>query len=213
MDINANNDTMAGEAHLPVETHPWAPFIPEHARILIMGTFPPRPHRWRMNFYYPNPTNDFWRMMGIIFYGDALALYDQERKMFRLDMIKALLEKEGIAMHDTGYRVKRLKGNASDKFLEIIEPVDLERLLAEMPECTTVATTGEKAARVIAELTGTDVPRTGAYVDTVYKPLHRRLRIWRMPSTSRAYPLPVTEKAALYSRLFLEAGVEPGDVK
>lgn len=190
------------EPQLPLERHPWAPFIPDHAKILIMGTFPPKPNRWRMNFYYPNPTNDFWRIMGIIFYGDPLALYDSDRKEFDLAEIKVLLRREGIAMNDTGHKVRRLRDNASDKFLEIVEPVDLERLLRSMPECGVVVTTGEKAASVVAALTDTKVPRTGEYVDTVYQPLGRKLRIWRMPSTSRAYPLPLQQKASFYARLF-----------
>ncbi|MDE6086436.1 MAG: uracil-DNA glycosylase family protein, partial [Muribaculaceae bacterium] len=59
-----------------LETHPWPPFIPDHAKILIMGTFPPQPKRWSMDFYYPNRTNDFWFMMGLIFMDDKDALYD-----------------------------------------------------------------------------------------------------------------------------------------
>ncbi len=113
-----------------------------------------------------------------------------------------LLRREGIAMSDTGHKVRRLRDNASDKFLEIVEPVDLDGLLRSMPGCHVVVTTGEKAAAVIANLTGTGIPRTGEYVDTVYEPLGRELRIWRMPSTSRAYPLPVQQKAAFYSRMF-----------
>jgi len=201
--VNGSENGGAGiGGDLPVERHPWVPFIPEHAKLLIMGTFPPKPNRWRMDFYYPNPTNDFWRVMGLIFYGDAKALYNSEKREFDLGKIKALLCKEGIAMSDTGYRVKRLRDNASDKFLEIVEPVDLEALLRSMPECSSVVSTGEKAATVIASLTGTSVPRTGGYVDTYYAPLQRGLRIWRMPSTSRAYPLPVERKAAFYQRIF-----------
>lgn len=187
---------------LPLERHPWAPFVPDNAKILIMGTFPPKPNRWRMNFYYPNPTNDFWRIMGQIFYGDPLALYDSEKKEFDLSEIKVLLRREGIAMSDTGHKVRRLRDNASDKFLEIVEPVNLHGLLEDMPGCSVVATTGEKAASVVAGITDTVVPKTGEYVDTIYKPLNRPLRIWRMPSTSRAYPLPLLEKAAMYQRLF-----------
>ena len=46
-----------------IYSHPWEPFVPAGARILVMGTFPPGDHRWAMDFYYPNPTNDFWKMM------------------------------------------------------------------------------------------------------------------------------------------------------
>lgn len=185
-----------------IETHPWEPFIPDNARVLLMGTFPPGEHRWSMDFYYPNRTNDFWYMMGLMFFNDRYALYDKEKRLFRLDDIKQLLTEKGIAMNDTCHKIRRLKGNASDKFLEVIEPVNLAALLSEMPLCRDVATTGEKAATVLADLTGTDVPAKGSYVTSP-----DGLRLWRMPSTSRAYPLPLEQKAQYYSALFRTAGI------
>lgn len=183
-----------------IETHPWPPFVPPSAKVLIMGTFPPGPHRWSMDFFYPNRTNDFWFMMGLLFFGDKDALYDRPARQYRLDRIKALLTEKGIAMCDTGYKIRRLKGNASDKYLEIVEPVHLDELLGMMPGCTDIATTGEKAAAVMAELTGTEAPKMGQYVTTP-----AGLRVWRMPSTSRAYPLALEKKAEYYSRLFQSA--------
>lgn len=185
-----------------IETHPWEPFVPANAKVLIMGTFPPQPKRWAMDFYYPNRTNDFWPMMGLIFFGDREALIDRANRTFRLERIKGLLEDKGIAMSDTGRRVRRLKGNASDKFLEIVEPVRLEELLARMPQCKTLATTGEKAAGVIASLTSTEVPAMGKSVES-----DSGLTIWRMPSTSRAYPLALEKKAAYYAALFKSVGI------
>lgn len=185
-----------------VETHPWEPFIPDGAQLLIMGTFPPGAHRWSMDFYYPNPTNDFWFMMGLIFFGDKDALYDRPNRTFRQEKIKQLLTAKGIAMSDTGRRVRRLKGNASDKFLEIVEPVDLDALLGHMPDCRAIATTGEKAADVIARLTATEPPRMGC---SVAGP--RGMEIWRMPSTSRAYPLALEKKAEFYKQLFRSVGI------
>lgn len=185
-----------------LETHPFPPYIPEEARILIMGTFPPQPKRWAMNFYYPNRTNDFWFMMGLIFFGDKDALYDRDNKEFRLDKIKGLLNEKGIALNDTGFRIRRLTGNASDKFLEIVEPVNLQGLLDRMPLCHTLATTGEKAADVLASLTGTRAPAMGGMVTS-----SSGLDIWRMPSTSRAYPLKLERKAAYYEEMFRHAGI------
>ncbi|MDE6853824.1 MAG: uracil-DNA glycosylase family protein [Muribaculaceae bacterium] len=187
-----------------IETHPWPPFIPEGARVLIMGTYPPGSHRWSMDFFYPNRTNDFWYMMGLIFMGDRTALTDASNKSFRLDEIKRLLTERGIALGDTGYRIHRQKGNASDKYLEIIEPIDLTSTLRLMPECHTLATTGEKAAGVIAELTGSGIPRMGQHVETSFG--GRGLTVWRMPSTSRAYPLPLASKAEYYTQLFKSVG-------
>lgn len=185
-----------------IETHPWQPFVPDGAKVLIMGTFPPGSHRWSMDFFYPNRTNDFWFMMGLLFFGDKDALYDREARSFRLDEIKKLLTDKGIAMSDTGHKVCRLKGNASDKFLEIVEPVNFAALRARMPLCTDVATTGEKATNVLASLTGTEVPGMGESVTT-----SDGLRLWRMPSTSRAYPLALEKKAAYYRRLFQSAAI------
>lgn len=185
-----------------LETHPFPPYIPEKARILIMGTFPPQPKRWAMNFYYPNRTNDFWFMMGLMFFGDKDALYDRDNKEFRLDKIKGLLDEKGIALNDTGFRIRRLAGNASDKFLEIVEPVNLQGLLDRMPLCHTLATTGEKAADVLASLTGTRTPAMGGMVTS-----SSGLDIWRMPSTSRAYPLKLEKKAAYYEEMFRHAGI------
>ena len=198
MDIVDNN------ADLPIESHPWPPFVPKGARVLIMGTFPPGSHRWSMDFYYPNPTNDFWRIAGLLFLGDPGALYDPATRSFRLNDIKQLMTEHHIALHDTCRRIRRLQGNASDKFLEVVEPVDLEQLLHKMPECCDIATTGEKAAGIVASLTDSVLPRMGEYVRG--QACGREVRIWRMPSTSRAYPLRLERKAEYYRRLWLECG-------
>ena len=36
------------------ERHPLQPFLPDGARILMLGSFPPKRERWSMEFYYPN---------------------------------------------------------------------------------------------------------------------------------------------------------------
>ena len=188
--------------NIELESHPWPPFIPANARVLVMGTFPPQPKRWSMDFYYPNRTNDFWPMMGLIFYGDKDALRKEGGRDFDVEAIKRLLNERGIALNDTGRKVRRLKGNASDKFLEIVEPVPLYDLLTLMPQCKTIATTGEKAAGVVADLTGTVLPKMGQHVVSA-----DGLDIWRMPSTSRAFPMKLVAKAEYYAALFRAAGI------
>lgn len=190
-----------------MERHPFPPFCPPDARVLLMGTFPPQPHRWAMNFYYPNRTNDFWRVMGIIFFDDPLRFYTADRKGFLEADIRAFLIEKGIALHDTGAAIRRLRDNASDKFLEIVEPVDLGALLDRMPGCHYIGTTGEKAAGVIAGLTATPVPRIGEIVDSEVNPYGRPLHISRLPSTSRAYPLSPEKKAAAYRSFLHAAGI------
>lgn len=141
-------------------------------------------------------------MMGLIFCGDRRALYAENGKDFDLTAIKQLLDEYGIALNDTGRKIRRLMNNASDKFLDIVEPVPLFELLKEMPECHTVGTTGEKAAQVIADLTNSEPPKMGECIVT-----SGGLHHWRMPSTSRAYPLALEKKAAYYETMFRDAGL------
>lgn len=183
-----------------IERHPWPPYVPDGARYLFLGTFPPKPERWSMPFFYPNRINDFWRVMGIIFMNDRDALWDSAARRFDLDAIKSLLDKEGIALWDTAMAVRRLRDNASDKFLEIVEPVDLAALLDSHPSINQVIATGEKAASVVAAQAGVDVP-------VIRQPVEcsiggHSFRLWRMPSTSRAYPLPLEKKADAYRVIF-----------
>lgn len=198
-----------GEDNIPVECHPWQPFIPDNARVLLMGTFPPAPERWTMPFYYPNRNNDFWRVIGLLFYDRPLHFYNEAEKTFNLEEIVRFLTERGIALSDTGRKVKRLRGNASDAFLQILEAADLAALLPLMPHCGDVAATGTLAAEVIASLTDTRVPPLGNCVTAsrLSAAGGRDVRLWRMPSTSRAYPLPLAAKAESYARLFSSAGI------
>ena len=185
---------------LNIERHPWPPYVPDGARYLFLGTFPPKPERWSMPFFYPNRINDFWRVMGVIFMNDRDALWDSEARRFDLDAIKSLLDKEGIALWDTAMAVRRLRDNASDKFLEIVEPIDLAALLDTHPSITQVIATGEKAASVVAAQAGVDVPAIKVPVECCIG--GHPVRLWRMPSTSRAYPLSLEKKAEAYRVVF-----------
>lgn len=192
---------------LPTEVHPFPPFTPEGATVLIMGTFPPKPNRWSMEFYYPNPINDFWRIMGLIFLNDKDALWLPSEKKFDEQAIRALMTEHHIALNDTGHLIRRLKDNASDKFLEIIEPVPLASLLEQMPKCQYLATTGEKAADTLALITDSIAPKMGQWCDAMYHNPDRMFHISRLPSTSRAYPMKLEQKAEYYRQFLHKAGV------
>lgn len=209
MNINtafANTDQAQQQ---PVETHPWPPFIPENARVLFLGTFPPAPSRWCMPFYYPNRINDFWRITGLAFYEDREHFYDAVNRTFRLKEITDFCTERGIAFCDTGHKVRRLRGNAADAFLEIVEPVDLKALLALMPDCRALATTGTLASQVLAGLTDSKIPKIGESVEApgLVNAHGSPIAIWRLPSTSRAYPLPIEKKTEQYIKLYRSIGL------
>ena len=72
-----------------VEYHPLVPFLPEQAKVLFLGSFPPQRKRWCMDFYYPNFINDHWRIEGAIFFGNRNHFVDEKAKQFKLDEILA----------------------------------------------------------------------------------------------------------------------------
>ena len=188
-----------------VERHPFEPFLPEGAKVLMLGSFPPQPKRWSMEFYYPNFINDFWRIIGILFFDDRDRFVDIHAKKFKLQEIKEFCSEKGIAMFDTATAVRRLKDNASDKFLEVVEPTDIPALLRRIPLCEAVVVTGEKAAQTLCEAFGTEAPAVGDYSEFSFE--GRNMRLYRMPSTSRAYPLPIQKKADAYRRLFEDLNI------
>ncbi|NLZ19221.1 MAG: uracil-DNA glycosylase family protein [Bacteroidales bacterium] len=197
---------------MTTEQHPFEPFLPEGARILFLGSFPPQPHRWCMPFYYPNWINDFWRILGLIFFDDKEHFCLPGEKRFDEAAIRAFCAEKGLAFYDTACEVRRLKDNASDAFLEVVTPTDIPALLARIPACRTIVTTGQKATETLAATLGCAVPPVGGYIDAVLPGTDGNgadggspvgpLRFWRMPSTSRAYPLSLEKKAAAYRKLF-----------
>ena len=58
-------------AERSIEQHPLQPFLPPRARLLMLGSFPPKRERWSMDFFYPNRQNDMWRIVGKVFFDDA----------------------------------------------------------------------------------------------------------------------------------------------
>ena len=197
---------MIGKINADVEQHPFKPFLPPKAKVLILGSFPPPEKRWSINFYYPNLQNDFWRICGLIFFGNKEYFLMPDAKAFNLNTIIAFLEEKGIAMYDTATAVKRLKNNASDNFLEIIKTTDVASLLDKMPLCQAIAVTGGKATDLLLpQFYIMQPPKVGGNVPFVYN--DRDMQLYRLPSSSRAYPLPLIKKTSTYRKMFDELGI------
>lgn len=196
---------MIDASQRPVEQHPLKPFLPEECRLLMLGSFPPERRRWSMEFFYPNFNNDMWRIMGLIFHGDRDRFVVTGERRFDRAAVEAFCTERGIGLYDTACEVRRLAGNASDKFLEVVTPTDIGALLRTVPACRAVAATGEKAAEIFAAAVGCDAPAVGAAVEFGFE--GRAMRFYRMPSSSRAYPLSVERKAAVYEGMLRAEGI------
>lgn len=183
-----------------IENHPFTPFLPENAQLLMLGTFPPAPKRWCMEFYYPNFTNDMWRIFGICFFGDKQHFVLQEQRRYNIDAIIPFLNHYGIAMYDTCTKICRTKNTASDKDLMVVERTDLDTMLRQLPQCRAVITAGQLATTIFCEHYHIEEPKVGEY--STFTLDERPIRLYRMPSSSRAYPMKTELKAQAYGKVF-----------
>jgi G:T/U-mismatch repair DNA glycosylase len=166
-----------------------------------------------MDFYYPNFINDHWRIEGQIFFGNKNHFVDLEAKRFKIDEIVTFCQAKGLAFFDTSTAIRRLQDNASDKFLEVVEPTDIPALLEQLPHLRAIVTTGEKATETICTSLGIlTIPKVNTSVTiplAITVPLAswrgvrgEALLLWRLPSSSRAYPLSFDKKVEAYQQMF-----------
>ncbi|MDR0726228.1 MAG: uracil-DNA glycosylase family protein, partial [Prevotellaceae bacterium] len=93
----------------------------------------------------------------------------------------------------------------SDKDLEIIKPLDIISVIAKLPDLQNIVATGWKSVdTLIRQLNRAnievDCPKVGGCVSFAIQ--NRKIRIYRMPSSSRAYPLSLEKKATVYGNMF-----------
>ncbi len=158
-----------------------------------------------MDFYYPNLQNDMWRIFGTVFFDDKNHFLEENGKAFDKEKLQAFLAGKGIALGDTAREVIRLKENASDQFLEVVASIDLRETLRAIPQCRSLVTTGQKATETILKIVGASLPPVGGSCGFRFG--DREMRLYRMPSSSRAYPRPLAEKAEIYKNMFRETGI------
>lgn len=191
-----------------IEHHPFPAILPESATVVMMGTFPPTAEKRCMEFHYPNFQNDMWRIMGEIFYGDKDHFRVGEEKRFDPVRIEAFLREKGIALCSSAQTAIRMKGNAADKDLKIVEPVDMPTLLKTLPHLKWIFTTGGLATETLLDLLPEKIkaPKTNEFIPYPFD-CKRTLFLYRLPSTSRAYPLSFAKKVEAYRAFFQTSGL------
>ncbi|MGM8899856.1 DNA glycosylase [Psychrobacter sp. 1Y4] len=215
----ANNEIVPVESSSgEIENHPFAPVLPPNATIMMMGTFPPTSDKWAMSFHYPNFYNDMWRIYGRVFFDDADYFRVGDEKRFDPKRIRDFMFERGIASCPTVKQAIRETGNASDKNLTVVTPVDLDSILPQVPKVETLFTTGGKATEVLLGLLDEPIakskhPKTNQRMDYPYQWQNAEqttevndLTLYRLPSTSRAYPLSLDKKVAAYKAFFERVG-------
>ena len=110
-----------------IETHPFKPFIPSGATVLIVGSFPGRDitqgnipnDKW----FYGTKRNQFWDIISSV-YGTQLKTTEDKKELFN---------KAGIAIADMFLTIKRKDENNSDMSLEVVTYNDkaIRKILAQ----------------------------------------------------------------------------------
>jgi G:T/U-mismatch repair DNA glycosylase len=191
-----------------IEKHPLPPFYPENAKWLFLGSFPPKKQRWSIDFFYPNFQNDMWRIFGLVYFKEKNHFVDVANKSFKKEAIIEFITAKHIAIYDMAEEVIRHKDNASDKDLEIVKPLDIITVISRLSDLQNIVTTGQKATdTLIQQLQQSDIevdfPDVGACV--LFSPYkNRTIRLYRMPSSSRAYPLALEKKAKIYENMLIQ---------
>lgn len=152
--------------------HGFPPVVDDHARVLILGSFPSAQSLVARQ-YYGNPRNAFWPIAGELFGFDPRAPYD--------DRLTAL-QSGGVALWDV-LRACRRAGSADSA----IDPKslvinDFSDLFGRYPTIARVYFNGAKAA---------DLYRRLAHAV-------ERIRYERLPSTSPAHVMPPGAKLAAW---------------
>ncbi|MDQ2862899.1 MAG: uracil-DNA glycosylase family protein [Bacteroidota bacterium] len=97
-----------------IEIHPFKPFVPANATILIVGSFPGRDITQKKlnedDWFYGTKRNQFWDIISAV-YGTELKTAADKKELFN---------KKGIAIADVILQARRNATNNSDSNLEVI---------------------------------------------------------------------------------------------
>lgn len=161
-----------------------APIVDSRARILILGTLPGE-ESLRLQRYYGNPRNLFWRVLADVFAEPHVVDYEQQ---------KALLKRNRIALWDVLHSAERI--GSLDSAIRNPVPNDIATLLADNPRIRAIAFNGLRAQSLFRQFIAPTltIPR-------------EKLRLSAMPSTSPTptrKPLAYEEKLAKW-RAYLTA--------
>ncbi len=113
-------------------SHGFGPVFDERSRVLVLGSFPSVLSR-EASFYYGNPRNRFWRVMGEALGEPGLAQEDVAGK-------RAALLRHGVALWDVVESCE-VRGS-SDASIRDVVPVDVARIVRVAPICAVICNGG-----------------------------------------------------------------------
>ncbi len=116
----------AANTNLQFQVHPFAPVYDEHARILILGSFPSVRSR-EEGFYYGHPRNRFWKMLALCLEAPTPETVEEKRRF---------LLGHNIALWDvlasceiSGSADSTIRSEVPNEIGKILEEAPIERVL------------------------------------------------------------------------------------
>ena len=134
--------------------HPYEPFLPEYATLLLIGSFPPlslvenlATGPKDLPFYYGSSRNQMWRIFEQLFqtsllFNRADGTRDKDRS---LAAIQKTLREHNIAVCDIIKSCRRSRADSGDQHLMLIEAWNIPAFLRERPSIRKLFFTGGKA--------------------------------------------------------------------
>ena len=104
------------------ELHPLEPFLPANARVLMLGSFPPKRIRWSMDFFYPNLQNDMWRIVGYLATGDKMHFLEPGGRRFDRERFLARSGKGAMGVEQLLFREPAFLGQEIQRKTFRVEP-------------------------------------------------------------------------------------------
>lgn len=125
------------DARYEGETHPWPEYIPVGATGLLLGTFPTKKSKRAFEFFYPNASNRFWKVLAKIAEVPLQYFSNDEAVVER----KRILDELKLGISDTGYKVFRQNESSLDSNLFPTKLTDVFSILAKYPTIETIILT------------------------------------------------------------------------
>jgi len=192
------------------EPHPWEPFIPKNADKIILGTFPTTENnRGAYEFFYPNPRNEFWKLIFKVDNKNLADYLNEEPIKIRHKILTNL--KLGIA--DIGRRVLRQKGSSKDQNLFPIEYTNIFALLDNYPKMKRIIITSSSGENNVlswfhhyCELNNHPfrIPKGNLPKGTILTFKNRNIEIDIISSPSRLSPIKGDKLNAMYRNAILK---------
>jgi hypoxanthine-DNA glycosylase len=162
------------------------PIVDSRARILILGTLPGE-ESLRLQRYYGNPRNLFWRVLADVFAEPHVVEYEQQ---------KTLLGRNRVALWDVLRSAERI--GSLDSAIRNPVPNDIAELLVDHPRIRTIAFNGLRAEALFRQ-----------FIASTLTIPSEKLRLEALPSTSPTpsrKPVSYQEKVARWSAFLNSEG-------